>query len=98
MPSQDTSLAADFEQHQRTKAKGKQSWRVWYKSPTWKAIKRHRLSQEPSCRYCAQEGRAVVAVQVDHVDPHLGQWSLFTKYENTQSLCARHYNSRKPSW
>jgi hypothetical protein len=28
MPSQDTSLAADFEQHQRTKAKGKQSWRV----------------------------------------------------------------------
>jgi len=38
-----------------------ESWRTWYKSPIWKAIKRHRLIQEPNCRLCAQEGRTVIA-------------------------------------
>ena len=36
--------------------KPEQTCRAWYKSPVWKAIKRHRLSQEPNCRQCAQEG------------------------------------------
>jgi len=98
MPSHGTSLTAADEQRQRTKTRGEQPWRFWYKSPTWKAIKRHRLAQEPNCRYCAQEGRTVIAGNVDHVEPHLGQGLLFAKYENTQSLCARHYNSKKRSW
>jgi hypothetical protein len=68
-----------------------ESWREWYKSPTWKAIKRHRLMQEPNCRFCAQEGQTVIATHVAHVQPHKGHWSLFTCYENTQSLCARHH-------
>jgi 5-methylcytosine-specific restriction protein A len=37
----------------------------------------------------------VAASYVDHVDPHRGQWLLFFKYENTQSLCAHHHNMRK---
>ena len=98
MPPYGTSLAAAHELRQHTKTRGEQPWRSWYKSPTWKAIKRHRLGQEPNCRDCAQEGRTVIAVHVDHVEPHLGQWLLFAKYENTQSLCARHYNSKKRSW
>ena len=73
----------------------RQPWQAWFKSPTWKAIKRHRLMQEPNCRYCAQEGCAVIATHVGHVDPHGGQWSRFIQYENTPSLCARHHRQLK---
>ena len=93
MPTYGTNLEADRAGDRDTIVK--QPWRIWHKSPTWKAIKRHRLIQEPNCRYCAQEGRTVIAACVDHVEPHQGQWSLFAKYENTQSLCARHHNSRR---
>jgi len=95
MPSYGTNLVADRASGHDTKTRAEQSWRAWYKLPTWKAIKRHRLVQEPNCRHCAQEGRTVIATHVDHVEPHRGQWSRFTKYENTQSLCTRHHNSHR---
>jgi hypothetical protein len=37
------------------------------------------------------EGRTVVANHVDHITPHFGQWLLFIKYDNTQSLCSHHH-------
>jgi len=40
----------------------------------------------------------MIGGNLDHVEPYLGQWLLFAKYENTQSLCARHYNSKKRNW
>lgn len=88
-----TNLEADPRRHDSS-ARFKEPWRLWYKSPIWKAIKRHRLAQEPNCRCCAQEGRALAATHVDHVEPHLGQWSLFARYENTRSLCRRHHARR----
>jgi hypothetical protein len=94
MPNYETSWPADRDR-QQSKSKVEQPWRIWFKSPTWKAVKRHRLGHEPHCRCCAQEGRTVTATQVGHVEPHFGRWSLFIKYENTQSLCARHHRSRR---
>jgi len=41
------------------------------------------------------EGRTVVASYVDHVRPHSGQWLVFIKYENTQSLCSHHHHVLK---
>jgi hypothetical protein len=44
------------------------------------------------------EGRTVVANHVGHTTPHFGHWSLFIKYENTQSVCSHHHlllSSRK---
>jgi hypothetical protein len=70
-------------------------WRSWFKSPVWKAIKRHRLSDDPYCRECAQRGLKVPAAHVDHREPHFGEWPLFMKYENTESLCERHHKARK---
>jgi len=78
-----------------TKRRIEPLWRSWCKSPTWKSIRRHRLAEEPQCRQCAIEGRRVAASYVDHVKPHLDQWSLFFQYENTQSLCAHHHNVHK---
>jgi 5-methylcytosine-specific restriction protein A len=85
----------NVDQNQRHRAKTKVEWCAWYRSPTWKAIKRHRLAEEPFCRCCAQEGRAVAAIHVDHIEHHSGQWGLFVSYENTQSLCYRHHADRK---
>ncbi len=67
----------------------------WYRSPVWKSIRRHRLTEEPQCRECAIEGRTVAASHVDHVEPHRGDWSLFMQYENTQSLCVRHHKAHR---
>ena len=57
-----------------------------------KSIRRHRLAEEPRCRKCAIEGRIVAASHVDHIEPHLGQWLLFFKYENNQSSRAQHHH------
>lgn len=94
MPYYETSWAADISRGQ-SKNKVDQPWRSWFKSPTWKAVKRHRLAHEPNCRCCAQEGLTITATHVGHVEPHSGQWPLFVKYENTQSLCARHYKQQR---
>jgi 5-methylcytosine-specific restriction enzyme A len=75
--------------------RGEPAWRTWHKSPIWKSIKRHRLAEEPCCKFCALEGRTVTASHVDHIKPHLGQWLLFIKYENTQSLCSHHHHALK---
>lgn len=96
MPSYGIHLRDDYANGgHEIKSAPRQPWQAWFKSPTWKAIKRHRLMQEPNCRCCAQEGCAVIATDVGHVDPHEGQWSRFIQYENTQSLCARHHRQLK---
>jgi hypothetical protein len=89
------ATVADLGGHESSTTKRLQLWREWYKSPIWKSIKRHRLIQEPNCRICGQEGRPVSATHVAHVRPYEGHESLFTSYENTQSLCARHYKQQR---
>ena len=93
MPNYSSDLSAD--RWRNTKRRVEPLWRFWCRSPTWKSIRRHRLAEEPQCRQCAIEGRKVAASYVDHVKPHLDQWSLFFQYENTQSLCAHHHNVHK---
>ena len=95
MPHYNTGLTIDLDRWHDTRRRVEPPWRSWCKSPTWKSIRRHRLAEEPQCRQCAIEGRTVAASYVDHIKPHLGQWLLFFKYENTQSLCAHHHNMRK---
>lgn len=91
MPYYNTGLTTDRDRSHDTKHRGEPPWRAWYKSPIWKSIRRHRLAEEPRCRQCMIEGRTAAASHVDHINPHLGQWALFFKYENTQSLCTRHH-------
>lgn len=95
MPHYNTGLTIDPDRWHDTRRRVEPPWRSWCKSPTWKSIRRHRLNEEPRCRQCAIEGRTVAASHVDHIEPHQGQWLLFFKYENTQSLCAHHHNMHK---
>ena len=92
MPHYNIGLTIDLDRWHDTRRRVEPPWRSWCKSPTWKSIRRHRLAEEPRCRQCAIEGRIVAASHVDHIEPHLGQWLLFFKYENTQSLCAHHHH------
>jgi 5-methylcytosine-specific restriction protein A len=92
MPHYNIGLTIDLDRWHDTRRRVEPPWRSWCKSPTWKSIRRHRLAEEPRCRQCAIKGRIVAASHVDHIEPHLGQWLLFFKYENTQSLCAHHYH------
>lgn len=94
MPLYGIDLSADLGgRHENETAS--RAWLAWYTSPTWKAVKRHRLTQEPNCRCCAQEGRSTTARHVGHVEPHRGRWPLFIRYENTQSLCSHHHKLLK---
>ena len=95
MPHYNTAFTIDAGSWHHATRRAEPLWRSWCKSPIWKSIRRHRLAAEPRCRQCAIEGRTVAASHVDHITPHLGQWLLFFKYENTQSLCARHHNMHK---
>src|SRR5512132_3830760 len=95
MPHHNAAFTIDLGSWQHHTPRADLPWRSWCKSPIWKSIRRHRLAEEPLCRQCAIEGRTATASHVDHVDPHRGQWSLFFKYKNTQSLCAHHHNMHK---
>ena len=95
MAYHNTGLTIALDRRHDTKRRVETLWRSWCKSPTWKSIRRHRLAEEPRCRECAIEGRTAAASYVDHIKPHLGQWLLFFKYENTQSLCAHHHSMHK---
>ena len=92
MPHYNIGLTIDLDRGHDTRRRAEPPWRSWCKSPIWKSIRRHRLAEEPRCRQCAIEGRIVAASHVDHIEPHLGRWLLFFKYENTQSLCAHHHH------
>jgi len=71
------------------------TWRRWYKTPEWKALRWEVLVQEHfTCRRCAHvgESREMVA---DHVQPHRGDRELFFDRQNLQCLCAGCHNSDK---
>jgi 5-methylcytosine-specific restriction protein A len=95
MPHYNAGPTIDRDRWHDTRRGVEPLWHSWCKSPIWKSIRRHRLAEEPRCRQCTIEGRTVAASYVDHINPHLGQWLLFFKYENTQSLCAYHHNMHK---
>jgi 5-methylcytosine-specific restriction enzyme A len=55
---------------------------------------KHQLREEPLCRYCLQDGKAIPTVIVDHVVPHRENCNEF-RLDAVQSLCCNCYESRK---
>ena len=65
-----------------------QGWRWMYQTDKWtKDLQPAQLLQKPFCRACAQRGLRVRATDVDHIEPHRGDWTKFTDRANLQSLC-----------
>lgn len=88
-----------------THAQGRPFWDAWYSSAHWKRIKAAFLAACPErAAFCqwVENGVAChrLAVVVDHVQPHKGNWNLFcggVGYENLQGLCARHHSMKTAS-
>lgn len=64
------------------------SWHWMYLTPEWlDDLRPSQLLKEPFCRECAQRGIRTRATDVDHIEPHKGDWAKFTDRRNLQSLC-----------
>lgn len=64
------------------------SWHWMYQTDVWKRLRAEQLLEEPFCRECADHGRPRIrASDVDHREPHKGDWVKFTDKHNLQSLC-----------
>lgn len=65
-----------------------QGYRRWYSLSVWKDdLRPKQLVREPWCQACARRGLRVRATDVDHIQPHDGDWSKFVDPANLQSLC-----------
>lgn len=73
-------MARDFRSPEATQ------YRTWYKTSTWKQIRRKQLANHPLCAMCQQERRTTPATICDHIKAHRGDWSLFFSGP-FQSLC-----------
>lgn len=70
-------------------------WHKLYLLPTWRDdLRPAQLLWEPFCRECAQHGIRTPATEVDHVEPHCGDWAKFTDRANLQSLCHRCHSAK----
>lgn len=65
-----------------------QGYRRWYNLSVWKDdLRPKQLVREPWCQACARRSLRVRATDVDHIQPHDGDWSKFVDPANLQSLC-----------
>ena len=60
----------------------------------WRLASRAHLKANPLCVECEKSGRAVLAVVVDHRQPHRGDMALFWDKPQWDSLCVHHHNSK----
>jgi 5-methylcytosine-specific restriction protein A len=60
----------------------------------WQAYRLAFLRSHPLCAECERNGRLTPATVVDHIIPHRGDWELFWREGNHQSLCAVHHSEK----
>lgn len=58
----------------------------FYKSRQWRKIRQIVLHADPFCVHCRQDGRMVLATNVDHIIP-IARGGSATNLENLQGLC-----------
>ena len=79
--------AAQYE-HQR----GNWAVRRWYRTARWRQLRRLVLTEEPTCRECAAEGRPCEpATDVHHIDKHGGDFRKFFDRNNLRGMCHAHH-------
>lgn len=84
-------------QHKPKKAQRRESaeWHWMYETKTWTDdLRPTQLLNEPFCRECARRGCRTCATVVDHIQPHRGDWIVFTDRRNLQSLCESCHNRK----
>lgn len=65
-----------------------QPWRVWYKTPEWKALRLATFLRDVyQCRRCGAVVGKRGEATCDHIRPHRGDRALFFDPSNLQTLC-----------
>ena len=59
----------------------------WYKQKAWQIRRAMQLRKQPLCEECLKRGEYVKATDVDHIEPHKGNYEVFIDPDNLQSLC-----------
>ena len=76
------------------------AWSGWYSLGIWRRLRLYFSAHYPEKAAQCQERDANgvqctrVAVDVDHVIPHRGDWKLFTDVNNLQGLCREHHSAK----
>ena len=82
-------------QPQRPDKRESAQWHWMYLTRQWRQeLRPAQLLREPFCRVCARRGARTPATRVDHIQPHRGDWALFTDPNNLQSLCEACHNRK----
>lgn len=61
----------------------------------WRKARANYLTANPLCVFCQQGGRITPATELDHIQKHNGDLTLFWDERNWQGLCADHHRSTK---
>lgn len=78
-----------------TRTQESAEWHKLYLLPIWyDDLRPTQLLLEPFCRECAKHDRRTPATDVDHIEPHRGDWARFTDRANLQSLCHRCHSAK----
>lgn len=78
----------DLHRPKDSRSDAAKSWHWMYLTPEWtEDLRTGQLLREPFCRECARRGVRTPATEVDHIQPHRGDWAVFTDRSNLQSLC-----------
>ena len=70
-----------------------QQRQAFYRSPSWKALRDYKLSQNPFCERCSKRGDIVSATQVHHLKDIREAPELSLSYNNLESLCSHCHSS-----
>jgi 5-methylcytosine-specific restriction protein A len=65
-----------------------------YESPAWRRERKNFLINHPLCAPCLAAGRVTQASEVDHIEPHKGNMSLFWDASNWQAICKPCHNRK----
>jgi 5-methylcytosine-specific restriction protein A len=60
----------------------------------WHKARDRYLIEHPLCVECLNNNRVVAAEEVDHIQPHRGDYKLFWDESNWQSLCVSHHSQK----
>ena len=58
--------------------------------PHWRKLRKAYLATHPICAICQH----LVAVELDHIEPHRGDIQKFLDYSNLQGLCKRCHSQK----
>lgn len=69
----------------------------WRGSGARQGLREMYLGEHPLCVICRSKGFVVSATVVDHIEPHRGDWNLFSDWDNLQALCDRCHGRKSSS-